>query len=355
MQNKADLLLEGPRGRRLCLELAKEVCPDVRTAASGLAYELDPGKGSSTVLLTDGHPDASAPASPKEFAAAIASLDPGALNDVLMQSALQQAVASARYWQEPEGEDVLAGHPAVVAALYPVAEQVMDSSTGRHWCQPRRIEQWAIDWRSGEDPPPLPKDPQRTLAEWGQGERAEEARAAKDRPDAPGAPWSGTWWSIPQGLLQTVGQIPAGLDLVEDSLGWEDATTVPVRGVGRTYQIHTGDNWIDLCRAFPLDVTASRRHDWYRATGRAGRWVIPDWGQVAQEWDAVHLTVFAYLNGATRPLWIDSGRASVIAGWNPDTTIWLTDVAREWEGPRHTWHRAPQDGCWSPVSPQTEP
>lgn len=215
--------------------------------------------------------------------------------------------------------------------------------------QPRRDEQWAIDWRPAEDPAPLPKNPRQTLKEWAHRERAEEAQASRERPSDPRANWSGTWWSIPHGLIHTVGQVPAGLGLVEDSLGWEHATTVPVRGAGRTLEIRAAEDWISLCRKFPLEVTASRRHDWFRTTGRHGRWVIPDWEKVAGEWDAAHLTVLGYLSAATRALQVDRETATVIAGWDPDTTLWLTDVARESDGHRRTWHRASPGDPWTQV------
>ena len=353
MTPSMDPLLHGPRGRRLCLELAMQLEPDVKTAAFWLAYELDGGRGTSRVLLTaessgDIGTMPSAP-SPKELAGRLASLNFAGLDNELMQAALVRSVDSARYWQEPDGEDVLAGLPVITAALAPVAEQLMAAPDIQWYGQPRRVEQWAIDWRSASDPAPLPENPRETLTEWGRKERAEEERAASELPNDPRANVSGAWWSIPHGLVQTVGRVPAGLSLVEDSLGWEHATTVPVRGAGRTFEIRTAADWVTLCRRFPLEVSASRRHDWYRATGRQGRWVIPDWEHVASEWDAVHLTVLGYLNGATRPLQVDTQTATVIAGWDPDSTIWLTDVARESEGPRQAWHRASHGDRWTPV------
>lgn len=353
MTPSMDLLLHGPRGRRLCLELAMQLDPDVKTAAFWLAYELDSGRGTSRALLTasssgDIAAPPSAPSS-EELAARLASLDFAGLENERIQAALERSVDSARYWQEPDGEDVLAGLPVITAALVPVAEQLMAAPGIQWYSQPRRVEQWAIDWRSSSDPAPLPENPLQTLAEWGRKERAEEERAARELPNDPRANVSGTWWSIPHGLVHTVGQVPAALSLVEDSLGWEHATTVPVRGAGRTLEIRTATDWVTLCRRFPLEVSASRRHDWYRATGRQGRWVIPDWEHVASEWDAVHLTVLGYLNGAMRALQVDTQTATVIAGWDPDSTIWLTDVARESEGPRQAWHRASHGDRWTPV------
>lgn len=173
---------------------------------------------------------------------------------------------------------------------------------------------------------------------------------ARERARRPRANWSGSWWSIPLGLLQTVGRLPAALDLVEDSLGWDHAVAVPVRGTGRTFEIRTAEDWIALCRAFPREVTASR-YDWFNSTGRKGRWVIPDWVRVAREWDAVHLTALGYLHGATRALHLDAETASVIAGWDPDTTIWLTAVVREADEPRQVWRRSTIDDGWIPEAP----
>ncbi|MCQ1999614.1 hypothetical protein [Arthrobacter zhaoxinii] len=137
-----------------------------------------------------------------------------------------------------------------------------------------------------------------------------------------------------------MGQIPAGLSLVEDSAGLEEATVIPVSGTGRTLRIRSPEDWIALCRAYPLEVTASRRHNWFQTTGRIGRWVIPDWEQAAERWDAVHLTVLGYLRSAGRALAVDAGTASVIAGWDPDSILWLTDRVREIEGPRQIWRRS---------------
>ena len=54
------------------------------------------------------------------------------LNESQMRAALERSVDSARYWQEPDGEDVLAGLPMVAEALSPVAEQFIAAS-GMQW------------------------------------------------------------------------------------------------------------------------------------------------------------------------------------------------------------------------------
>jgi hypothetical protein len=352
MTPDGELLLEGPRGRRLCLELAMELDPDIRRMAFQLAYDLDSGRGTSRVLLTAASPDDAGappalPAAPaaEVLAAALGDLDPAGLDGLRVGAALEQAVDAARYWQPPDGEDLLAGLPLVRAALRPLADRVPGTQGLQWWGDSRGVEQWAIDWRPAADQAPL-KGPHPSVAEWAARVRDGEERAVHELPTDPYAPVSGSWWSVPPGPLRTVGRIPAALNLVEDPLGWEVATTIPVRSAGRTLEIRTPADWTSLCSEFPLDVTASRRHDWFRTTGRDGRWVIPDWERVADEWDGVHLTVLGYLCGAGRALPVSPGTATVIAGWDPDSTIWLTDAARELEGLRQSWHRVTRDRSW---------
>lgn len=341
MRSTAELILEGPRGRRLCLELAKDLNSDISTAVFQLEHGVEVVTGASGVQLI---PTAECGAvsfpvsSLEQLSAALASLDLTDLDTGRIQAALARSVDSARYWQEPDGADVLAGHPIIRAALSPLAEHLASSPIMEWFAEPRGTDQWAIDWRSAAAWAPLQQDPQQTLRQWAGRVRAEEKQAARERPRDPHADWTGTWWSVPLELVKTVGRLPASLNLVEDGFGWKQATAIPICGRGQTFEVRSEEDWILLCRAFPREVTASRRHDWFRATGRDGRWVIPDWERVASKWDAVHLTTLCYLSSATRALPVDTETASVIAGWDPGSTIWLTDVAREGDGPRQYWN-----------------
>jgi hypothetical protein len=69
---------------------------------------------------------------------------------------------------------------------------------------------------------------------------------------------------------------------------------------------------------YPLDVSKSRRRDWWRATGRAGRWLIPDYAAVAADWDAVHVSVSGYLTTAGIAIPAGSDAYTMLAGWDPD-------------------------------------
>lgn len=140
-------------------------------------------------------------------------------------------------------------------------------------------------------------------------------------------------------VLRTSGSLADALELVEDAFGWERATAVAVRGAGRIHEIASGDDWAELCRTYPLEANASRSRNWFDVTGRKGRWLIPDWPRVSEDWDGVHLTTFAYLCAATTLIEIDSEYATVIGGWAPDSTLWLSDVARKSERPGEQWVR----------------
>lgn len=340
-----DQLLAGPRGRRLCLSVAADLDPAVATGVFYAAYELDPGKGVSVVLFGAAPPDGVGAEAPQRLAELMDALEVPALDEGLIRRALTESVATAMYWQPPDGRDVLAALPVIRDALVPVAARILASPEAAWWQESRAEEQWAINWREPDAPAPLGKNTSSALSAWARNTRTEENQWRK-RGGGPASAWSGSWWSIPTRLLGTIGRVPGGLDLVEDAPGWLDATAVGVHGGGKTFEIRTPDDWGQLCRAFPLEVTASRRNDWFRATGRDGRWFIPDWERAAGEWDAVHLTVQGYLSCAGRVVELDGDGASVLAGWDPDRTIWLTDAVPEAAAPRQQWHRNQQGDLW---------
>ncbi|MFS0704990.1 hypothetical protein AB6N23_10750 [Cellulomonas sp. 179-A 9B4 NHS] len=395
----ADALLAGPRGRRLCLAVALRRGAtdewgrsDLRTAVMHAALDLDPGAGASRVVVAVGRgaeeyepphvsaaevatlvdqvtlhlpaaggpddrapdPHRAPPVAPEAARTAGASvarpgvLHPEPLDDVALLLALREAVDSARHWQGPDGEDVLAATPEVRAALRRVAVHVAACPAVTWWDTPVDVEdQWTVTF-DGAAAPAVEGTATQRLDRWRVDEDAAEARAGRERPADPRAPWSGWWWSIPvAGLRTTTRRLgargPVGLWCVEDTHGWEAADVrrlVPPREP-RVIEVDSADAWVELCRRHPLEVTAGRRHDWFRATGRVGRWCVPDWSAVAREADAVHLTVGAYLSASGRVLPVADDVATAIAGWDPDRTYWLTDVdddaspAERWELDRH--------------------
>ena len=184
------------------------------------------------------------------------------------------------------------------------------------------------------------------LARWRTEAVADEETARRERPVAVDAPWSGQWWSTPvrAGVLSSRSRTPTTLGLVEDAVGWPAALTRRLRlrtGV-RVYEVDGPDAWVRLATRYPLPVSRSRRHDWYRATGWDGSWVLPDWSAVAADWDGVHVSPFGYLTTAGldlatevpatevstgAPPGVSPGAArTLLAGWDPGTTWWLRGV-----------------------------
>ncbi len=344
----AAALLAGPRGRRLCLEYAMAVNPELGQVMFLVAHQAAPERSVLITLTGDGR-DGSEPSPPAftvaDAVALIATTDLREIDTASVRAALRASVDAAMYWQPPDGHDTVCALPDMRAALAPVAKALLASPTGTSWKAARAEEQWAVDWHAPMDASPLPSNTMALLTTWDRWHREEEAREALEPPREM---FSGTWWSAPGAPLRTRGHVADALELVEDNAGLEVATVIPIRdnGRARVLEITSAHDWAELCRAFPLEVTASRRGDWFHVTGRDGRWLLPEWSRVALDWDAVHLTTFAYLSAATSLIEIDDEYASVIGGWGPDATLWLTDTARESSEPRQHWVRGPGTGEW---------
>lgn len=219
------------------------------------------------------------------------------------------------------------------------------------WAEPVDLDalRYASRFNQGdkEHPPTQPTlgDTSRRLARWRTTEIETNEQDRTTRPDDPTAAYSGHWWSTPGlgGLVSTsrsLSQLGA-IKLIweEDSPGEIEAQVWPMVTTRspHVYEVNSPNDWIDLVRRYPLDVSASRRHDWYRVTGRDGTWLIPDFAAISADWDAVHLSVAGYLTTATRLLMITDRAGTVLAGWDPDQTWWLTDCL-EVAGPAEYWH-----------------
>ncbi|WP_414122183.1 hypothetical protein [Corynebacterium nuruki] len=392
---QADDLLAGPRGRRVLLEFLtgaeQPTDPDggfpLSRAVGTVADDLDPqrdrraryvrivsdgddaaGDDGDDPGTTSAAPETSetpeTPDTPEAVARIIADAlaagpplpDPTAES---LDSALDLSVNAAMYWQEPDGYDALAAHPAVREALRPVAEHLAASPvTDWWWSTPDLTDQWSVSWgRSDADADPVPDIPPEkraaNLRDWSAETRAAEQRydTGPERRRAPEDAPGGNWWSLPLWCVPTSSRRwpgsagpsdPVQALFIEDR--WEDdfcAGRFTPPAESRILEITGADDWAALCREFPLEVTWSYRGEWYEVTGRdsreAGPWLVPDWSQVAQEWDAVHLTVTGYLAAATRCIPVPGAvgatgtagttggaeAASVIGGCGPDVTYWL--------------------------------
>jgi hypothetical protein len=337
-----EVLLAGPRGRRVCWELL--------TRTSGWTFEEPPESAGVSALAG-------------ALSTAVARSDFGALavasEPASFLAALADAVTFAMYWQEPDDRDRRLADERIADVLCPVAEAVSRAPAAAWWSATlNHAAQHEVVFHDPDEPsiPDPPEDARAALAAWREATLADERRAA-DRPQDVRANYSGYWWSTPahSGLrrstrsLGTVG--PVGLHLVEDALGWTSARCwaleLPHDAV--VYEIHTPEDWGELVARYPLSVTKARRHDWWRATGEENAWAVPDYPAVAADYDAIHLSVGGYLSTAGRAI-ASEGAHTVLAGWDPDQTWWLTDSPRRLGEPV-TWldTREQEPFMWAPT------
>ena len=337
------VLLAGPRGRRVCWELL--------TRTGGWTFDEPPESAGASTLAA-------------ALATAVAHGDVDALavtrDATSFLAALADAVTWAMYWQEPDDRDRRLADERVADALWPVAEAVSRAPAAAWWSTPidhATQQEVVFDDPDGRSSPDPPDDGVAALAAWREATLEDERRAA-DRPQDLRANYSGYWWSTPvfswlRRSTRSLGAAgPVGLHLVEDEQGWRSArcwALEPPRDAA-VYEIYTAQDWGKLVARYPLAVTKARRHDWWRATGENHAWAIPDYHAVGADYDAIHLTVGGYLSTAGRA--IQAGNAhTVLAGWNPDETWWLTQSPRRLGEPV-TWLDTRNDEAfaWTPTT-----
>lgn len=289
-----------------------------------------------------------------------------------LERAMAEVIAGAMYWQPPHPEDVIAADPAMVEALRPWAEVIIDSGLLDSWSAgPDFDDLWELTWddsdHTGDIPTRLSAEPAAlisgaegappsgagaaALRAWSAEVASSESEYRQEFAKDPRMAASGEWWSTPaHELVTTTGTWPSGepigLSLVEDDFGLRRARAcrLRLRDTFGVFIVNGPEQWAVLCRKYPLDVTAQRREVWFEATGRRGRWVIPDWSRVAEDYDGVYVSLAGYVRTAgavvdvgdgsllpeagDRPSYgdTDDRTASLMAGWNPDTTYWLTDA-----------------------------
>lgn len=336
-----DWLLEGPRGRRLCLEYLRGSAPPEVAAALVWAGCRRESPGSAVMLTSsrDGLIGEQPSVAPEQFAA-LADGDRSwrFFDPVMLSAALRMTVDTARYWQRPDGSDLLAADAALRPLLREVA-QVILSAMPTWWTADAAEMQWMI--RFADDAAvDVGVDVAAEIRAECRRRASLERHAANDprqRMASLDDAASGLWWSHPRALWSTraVDGLPVGLVLVEDSLGWQEARTDPFPVSGRVCEIHTPHDWVELVRTHPQSARWSLRGDWGRTTGSDLEWVLPDWVAIAAAYDAVHLTTPAYLRTAGRALDLGDGTFTVLAGWEPDATYWLHDVHTD---ERHSQH-----------------
>ncbi|WP_377466659.1 hypothetical protein [Populibacterium corticicola] len=311
--------MAGPRGRRLLLEIACARNPKLEELMfSNLIEPLD-STGRARVVV--------------EFARSTALLEKEPTTQLELLLALRESVDRAMYWQAPDAEDKLLAQPQVASALRPLAVAVspycpdwwVDAmAPGQQRVQPANSPsiEYQEAWQAGAG-----------VRQWYSQAIADETAAQTYIPD-PAANYTGMWWSTPAHysvpattrVLDGLG--PVALWAQEDTQTPQYAVSYPISLIGpcRVLEITSAHDYARLVEKYPMRMTRSRFHDWYRVTGSVDEWYIPHWGLIAKDYEAVHLTTAAYLEGATKRIPI-SGGSTLMAGWSPDVTYWVGNCA----------------------------
>ncbi|WP_406692302.1 hypothetical protein REH65_10645 [Saccharopolyspora sp. ID03-671] len=278
--------------------------------------------------------------------------DLGTPGDRELLAALASSVDVAMYWQEPDAVDQALADPGIGPRLLPVARAIASAPDARWWSSGIDLDA-QVHVEMERTAPPTDRPGAEIVGRW-RDETVEDERRSRQRPSDPSANFSGHWWSAPpRELITTTRARPAalGLCLEEDSFGpeWAWCRSVRTTREPRVLEITGPEAWCEIVERYPLEVTLSRRHDWWRVTGWAGRWLIPDWNAVAADHDAVHLTCAGYLTTAGRALPVDEAR-TMLAGWDPDQTYWFSDDLDV--GEPVFWRGEPEDlDTWAPADP----
>ena len=348
----ADRLLDGPRGQRLVFAFAVEAgSRSLQTDAHHAAAVFDPPESVVRISSDGTHREA-----PQFPVVSLADLSarlrrtpvPTARPDSVL-SAFDHSVSSAQYWQVGDGTAQMLATGDLTDALRPFAEAIVASAATAWWSTDHVADD---QFEVIVSHPASDNRPVRSLADLAARARMDEIAGSRRARDTSNV--SGTWWSTPWRATDTVrGRNDLGLrlDLIEDAGGWESTwtRTVRVASDARVLEIQSPDDWARLCRNHPFEITHTVGPDWHRVTGLETRWVMPDWESVASVYDGVHLSVAGYLTSATRAIAIDDDVHTMIAGWRPDGTAWLTDDAVTGSSEWQEWRRDPDTRRWTRI------
>jgi hypothetical protein len=355
-------LTDGTRGRSLCIAVAIELGDEVEQAL----LDLESDYAASYARLDQLTPDAGKVVELVNALGKVTDRWTWSSSDPMrFFPALGVAVDSAMPWQEPWIRDAITAMPAVRTALIPLAKFILASPGAAWWHNDAALsQQWAtlavIDDHPGRLASPGPakerldtwKECQDGEEEWFRGQTQEGAMFGPD--------FGGAWWSIPFATdnanaigaflpsstrrLTSLGAI--SLALGEDGDGLDQAFLCRVHPSTevRVYEVHTKGDWAGLVEWYPFSAKWSRRAVWKQSTGRNEHWFLPDFAAVSNDFDGIHLSVAGYLSAAGEVIDLQDG-ATMIAGWGPDETYWLTDdftvepKPEKWEriGDMHEW------------------
>jgi hypothetical protein len=334
--NLAVDLLRGPRGRRTCWAVVERLSP----AAS---FDL------TFAARRKGAIETAVERIRKVIREADLSQIASSSDEVDLLNLVADSVDSARYWQHPDEIDRVLADVDVSVELRPVAEAIGSAPASAWWSSTLTLtDQVLVDLHPLDRSPPPLKGARDILHNWKQGELPDEAMGS-------------SWWSPPiePFLAETSRRLPnlgaVTLLLLEDSCGdaFGDCWRVRCQQQPRVYEIRGANEWTELVDRYALEVTWGREHAWRMATGLDARWFLPDWSRVADDFDVVHLSLSGYLSTSGRAFTLEEGKATFLAGWDPDKSFWLNDVL-ELVGRPVKWERHKPSREWRVAVPDTD-
>lgn len=260
--------------------------------------------------------------------------EPRLLTPSFARDIMADTTVMAEYWTHPSDLDRLALTSQIQNGLERFASAASESTATTWWDDRVTVDkQWEVEWDVSHPRDERVYSRDILIREHVESQRLEiiEMREFTGHYDAPR---SGAWWSTPPTeLRQSTRELwdgtCAGMWWIEDSSEEPEVRSRPLAiNAKNVYEIDSAQTWKYLCETYPRTVTAQKRYDWYRVTDLSGEWVTPDWLAVSNDYDGVHLSVAGYLRTAGLPIEIETGISSLIAGWNPDTTYWLTNTVQ---------------------------
>ncbi len=278
--------------------------------------------------------------------AAVVAVDPG--YEMFGVRELAEVAEGACYWGGfPAGADPL-DDPVLRPAIRAMAARLARAEgCGWWWSDIDRSAQEFVQWAARDEPAPVLGQAADTLRNVGLEDDEREKRMNKYLRRSAGKDPHGEWWTHPFpgaiSITRRVGRLgPLLLAGQEDGFGETEAVVWPlaVSDAARIFEVDSSRAWQELVSGYPRPATASYRHTW-AWTGWNGDWLAPRWSAVARDWDGVHLTIAGYLSTAGCPLPVGTAR-TMLAGWNPDQTYWLTDVLTH-AGQAQAWHNIDGD------------
>lgn len=245
--------------------------------------------------------------------------------------ALRRVIGDFGFWGNERDYDRLL--VAAADELRPVAEALVASPSTEWWWEDvvRDDQRFAARATAEGTGPPRGDQVTEQVKEAANKLRTEESDARSRHRSPSDVPQnaSGHWWSIPIPGFWTsraVSLVPALHLVCAEETGDVRVVVWSLRIApgAKVFEIRAPGDWARLVEIAPVDVTMSRLGDWRSWTGREGPFYLPDWRVVAEHFDGVHVTVGGYL--ATRSVAVPVADGfSVLAGWDPDATLWLRD------------------------------